>query len=60
MKAKELNPALNEALAVIENFIEQTTGLKPTIAEMADALKRYFVLNEIKEHIEMLRQSGET
>jgi hypothetical protein len=47
---------LEEALATIERFVAETTGQPPSEAELADALQRYFVLNEIKGHIEMLRQ----
>ena len=47
---------LQGALAVVERFIAETTGTPPSEAELADALQRYFVLNEIKGHIEMRRQ----
>ena len=49
----------DRALADAADFVGQVTGTEPTPAELADALKRYFVLNEIKEHILMLR-SGAT
>ncbi len=49
---------LQEALGVVHQFIAEVTGKAPTQDEIADALKRYFVLNEIKAHIEMIR-SGE-
>jgi hypothetical protein len=49
-------PRLEEALATIERFVTETTGQPPSEAELADALQRYFVLNEIKGHIEMLRE----
>ncbi|WP_319523826.1 hypothetical protein [uncultured Desulfosarcina sp.] len=51
----ETDPVLVDALKTISDFIQQVTGVAPTPAEMADALTRYFVLNEIKEHIVMLR-----
>jgi hypothetical protein len=47
---------LLEALDTIEHFVAQTTGQGATSVEIAHALKRYFVLNEIKEHIEMERE----
>ena len=50
-----LEDCLAEALETVENFISETTGQKPTQQEIADALKRYFVLNEIKGHIVMVR-----
>lgn len=46
---------LVEALVAVENFILETTGQKPTQQEIANALKRYFVLNEIKGHVVMER-----
>jgi hypothetical protein len=46
---------LQDAIAAVERFITETTGTPPSEAELADALQRYFVLNEIKGHIEMLR-----
>jgi len=49
------DPVLVDALKAVSDFIQQVTGIPPTPAEMADALTRYFVLNEIKEHIVMLR-----
>ena len=48
---------VKEAIAAVERFITETTGTPPSEAELADALQRYFVLNEIKGHIEMLRGS---
>lgn len=50
---------LADALDVVADFIRQVTGLEPTPAELADALTRYFVLNEIKDHIEMMREDGD-
>lgn len=44
-----------DAISTIYSFIEQVTGQAPSNAEIADALKRYFVLNEIKSHIVMKR-----
>ena len=53
--AKPLDPVLADALATVADFIRQVTGAEPTPMELADALTRYFVLNEIKDHILMLR-----
>ena len=47
---------LADALETISDFIHQVTGVAPTAAEIADALTRYFVLNEIRQHIEMRRE----
>ena len=54
--SKNIEPGLLEALATVEHFIAETTGKEPTQQEIADALKRYFVLNEIKAHIVMVRE----
>ena len=48
--------ALTDALDIVADFIRQVTGIEPTPAEIADALTRYFVLNEIKDHIVMMRE----
>ena len=48
--------ALTEALDTVADFIRQVTGVEPTPAEIADALTRYFVLKEIKDHIVMMRE----
>ena len=52
---RKLEDCLEEALESVENFITETTGQKPTQQEIANALKRYFVLNEIKAHVVMER-----
>ena len=50
-----LEDCLVDALETVENFLAETTGRKPTQREIASALKRYFVLNEIKAHVLMER-----
>ena len=47
-----------EALETIGSFITETTGQEPTQQEIANALKRYFVLNEIKDNIVMEREEN--
>ena len=54
-----IDPVLTAALDTVADFIRQVTGVQPTPAEIADALCRYFVLNEIKEHILMLREMSD-
>jgi hypothetical protein len=49
------NDLILDAIQGIRRFVTETTGKEPTDKEVADALKRYFVLNEIKEHILMVR-----
>jgi hypothetical protein len=55
---RKLEDCLEEALESVENFITETTGQKPTQQEIANALKRYFVLNEIKAHVVMERSES--
>ena len=55
---KPLNHSILKALQTIRRFIIETTGKAPTDEEIADALKRYFVLNEIKTHILMDRDDN--
>lgn len=51
-------PELCRALTQVRRFVAETTGEEASEGEIARALCRYFVLNEIKEHVEMER-SGE-
>jgi hypothetical protein len=51
-----LENCLAEALETVNKFIAETTGQPPTQKEVANALKRYFVLNEIKAHVVMERE----
>ncbi|WP_372683433.1 hypothetical protein [Desulfosarcina sp.] len=51
---------MTDALDIVADFIRQVTGIEPTSAEIADALTRYFVLNEIKDHIVMMREDAES
>lgn len=51
-----VDACLKDALNSVSSFIAQTTGQAATPEEVAGALTRYFVLQEIKEHIEMARQ----
>ena len=54
---KAIETGLFEALNTVSEFVRQVTGTEATQSEIADALKRYFVLNEIKDHIVMLREN---
>ena len=58
-KNQTIDPVVRKALARVADFVEQVTGIAPTSAEIADALSRYFVLNEIKDHILMVRENQE-
>lgn len=46
---------ISDALKNVSDYIAKTTGTAPTREELADALGRYFVLQEIKDHIELIR-----
>lgn len=48
-------PSIGDAIETVRGFIAETTAKAPTDQEIAHALTRYFVLNEIKEHILMVR-----
>lgn len=52
-KLTEIEQPLIDALEAIMTFIKKTTGRTPNQVELAKALKRYFVMNEIKDHIFM-------
>jgi len=56
---QKIDRALTDALDTVSDFIRQVTGVEPTPAEIADALTRYFVLKEIKDHILMMREDAE-
>ena len=45
------------AVSTIQHFIKEVTGKEATQEEIASALTRYFVLNEIKEYIELHREN---
>ncbi|MFH2092945.1 MAG: hypothetical protein ABIJ31_11335 [Pseudomonadota bacterium] len=52
----KLEPCLIKAIDRIEDYIVQTTGVKPEQEEIAQALTRFFVLKEIGEFIVMSRE----
>ena len=42
----KVDACLKDALDGVSNFIAETTGTAPTQEEIADALRRFFVLQE--------------
>ncbi len=58
-KLEPLEDCIKEAIGAINHFITEDTGISHTQAEIADVLKRYFVLNEIREQIDMIRELDE-
>lgn len=45
--------AIRDALETIVNYIRETKQIEPTPEQVAAALKRYFVLKEIADHIDL-------
>ncbi|GEM_PF-589965 len=54
----KVDACLQDALDGVSNFIAETTGTAATQEEIADALRRYFVLQEIKGQIDMKRKGS--
>ena len=54
----KIDACLKDALDGVSNFIAETTGTAATQEEIADALRGYFVLQEIKGQIEMKRKGS--
>lgn len=50
--------AIDLALERVREFVTQISGEAPADEEIADALRRYFVLKEIADHIEMVRRGA--
>lgn len=46
---------IGRALERVRRYVAAVTGEAPADVEIADALGRYFVLKEIADHIEMVR-----
>lgn len=51
-----LSPELATNIEKIKGFVYEITGDAATDAELSDALNRYFVMKEICDHIEMIRE----
>ena len=49
----QVDDAIKEALDTIVRFIKATKQIDPTQEQIAAALKRYFVLKEIADHVEL-------
>jgi len=54
----EVQDCIKEAIDTIQNFVKQTTGKEASPEEIAGALKRYFVLKEIGDHIKLEREKS--
>lgn len=56
-RVEDVDESIRAAIGTIQQFIKEVTGKAATQAEIARALTRYFVLNEIKEFIELRREN---
>lgn len=55
----EIERCIVEAVELMEHFIAEVTGEKPTREELARSLKRYFILNELKDQIVWQRSNAD-
>lgn len=53
----EVEDCIKEALETIKNFVREVSGKESGDEEIARALKRYFVLKEINDSIQIERES---
>jgi len=56
----EVKKCIRETIDIIKNFVKETTGTEATQEEIASALKRYFVLKEIGDHIRLERENADS
>ncbi|MGD8342465.1 MAG: hypothetical protein PVI38_01300 [Desulfobacterales bacterium] len=47
---------MTDAILTVLRYVKITTGIEPTQAEVAEALKSYFILNEIGNQIKFQRK----
>ena len=47
----EIERCIVEAVELMEHFIAEVTGKKPSREELARSLRRYFILNELKDQV---------
>jgi hypothetical protein len=57
-EVQQVHESILEAIGTTQDFIKEVTGQEATQDEIAQALTRYFVLNEIKDFIELQRSQG--
>jgi len=53
----EIEDCIVEAIRNIEHFVTEVTGVRPSREELAKSLKRYFILNEIKDQVVWQREN---
>ncbi len=53
----EIEDCIVAAIESIEQFVFEVTGERPSREELARSLKRYFILNEIKDQVVWQRKN---
>ncbi len=54
----QIEDCIKDAIAGIDNYIYQTTGIRAEQKEIAKALTKYFVLKEILDFVLLERQEN--
>ena len=55
-KLVRLKETVTDAILTVLKYVRDTTGDEPTQEEIANALKSYFIMNEIGNQIEFQRK----
>ena len=58
-KAGLFSPCIREGIRTTTDFVEKSTGEKPTLSEIALSLNSTFILSEIKNQIDWQRKNPE-
>ena len=56
VKLVRLSKQMTDAILMVMKYVKDTTGTEPTQEEIANALKSYFILNEIGNQIKFQRK----
>lgn len=56
VKLIRLSSHISDALLTVLRYVKETTGNEPSQTEVAEALKSYFILNEIANQIKFQRK----
>jgi hypothetical protein len=57
VKLVRLSKQMTDAILMVMKYIKNTTGTEPTQEEIANALKSYFILNELGNQIKFQRKA---
>ncbi len=55
---RKMDDTLKDAITAVRNYVGELTGKPASDTEIAAALKRYFVLNEICDTVKMDRENS--